>query len=356
MDLSEELNPSKAVEKTKLAMRDEAVACIFEGAFEKEGALVRADVLVQNRILDAKSPHPRLWNLIEVKSSSSTRPEHVLDISFQKAVLEGEEGGQGLGTLSSVSVMNISSEFVFEGESYENLFEINDVTDQVESFEEIREKMTPMLALLDPRTACPDVETGPQCNKPIACDFKSFCTKNELMGCVAHKPVKTHIVLPEELEDLKVPTLKALLKAHKLPTSGRKSELITRLESYKEEIKKPAELRAPPRALGEEHVPLSVLPRLHKAKADKWKAMNIHDLRDLPLSELSNPLHRRIWKCHVNNENFYDQPGLRKLLPQFAWPRYFMDFEMIQQVIPQVPGSTSREQLPFQWYVFLLDF
>jgi hypothetical protein len=110
----------KACSETAAAMQDETVTDLFEGAFATNGLLCRVDVLrkVGNGEVD----------LIEVKATNGFRPQHLPDVGFQLAVLEGA----GL-TVRSVSLMHFDPDYVYPGgDDYDlfSMFAIDDVTEE----------------------------------------------------------------------------------------------------------------------------------------------------------------------------------------------------------------------------------
>jgi photosystem II stability/assembly factor-like uncharacterized protein len=82
-------------------MRDDAVEHLFEGAFASEGLLCRVDVL--HKVEDG------LVDLIEVKATNAVKPEHLADVGFQLAVLEGA----GL-VVRSAQLMHFDPEYVLK--------------------------------------------------------------------------------------------------------------------------------------------------------------------------------------------------------------------------------------------------
>jgi len=73
-------NPSSSVEKTKELIKDGAEV-LFEGAFFYDDTLILADILTKNE--------DSTWDLIEVKSTTSVKPQHIPDLAIQKYVIEG---------------------------------------------------------------------------------------------------------------------------------------------------------------------------------------------------------------------------------------------------------------------------
>ena len=72
---------SQAVKTTETALADASVTAIFEGGFAFEKIRIRVDILKRN---DDES-----FDLIEVKSTTSAKAEHVPDVAVQLHVLEG---------------------------------------------------------------------------------------------------------------------------------------------------------------------------------------------------------------------------------------------------------------------------
>jgi len=76
--LVEERSHEEAVRRTRRLMADPGVPAIFEGAFEHGGLRVRADILVRQG---------EGWNLVEVKSSTSVKEEHLGDVALTRHVV-----------------------------------------------------------------------------------------------------------------------------------------------------------------------------------------------------------------------------------------------------------------------------
>jgi hypothetical protein len=70
-----------AVSHTEEAMKDPSITTLFEAAFSFEEINIRADILTKN--------DDGTFDLMEVKSSTSFKPEHLPDIAIQQHVLEG---------------------------------------------------------------------------------------------------------------------------------------------------------------------------------------------------------------------------------------------------------------------------
>jgi predicted RecB family nuclease len=153
--------PHNAVEErvtaTQAAIASGAPA-IFEASFVADDTFVAVDVL--ERV-------PGGWRLIEVKSSSSQKEEHVADAAIQLHVLRRS----GL-TVAAVEIMHLNKEHRCPDTG--DLFCRTDVTADAEAAlgaipDEIRRQMT-MLA-----NDMPAVAIGPQCSEPWDCPFQKRC-------------------------------------------------------------------------------------------------------------------------------------------------------------------------------------
>ena len=75
------LHHSNAINSTGRAIADNTVPAIFEAAFTFEGIRIRVDIL--------KRTGADAFDLIEVKSSTKVKPEHIPDVAIQLRVLGG---------------------------------------------------------------------------------------------------------------------------------------------------------------------------------------------------------------------------------------------------------------------------
>jgi hypothetical protein len=72
------------------------------------------------------------------------------------------------------------------------------------------------------------------------------------------------------------------------------------------------------------------------------------DVRDVPESELTSDIQRRIWR-QSRLEQPYVDAELRALARALPYPRYYLDFETVAPAIPIFAGTRPFEALPFQW-------
>jgi predicted RecB family nuclease len=145
------------VQRTAEAIAHGATA-IFEGAFMADGLFVACDVLVRDG--DA-------WHLIEAKSSTSRKDEHVTDVAVQAHVL-GRNGIQ----LRRMEVMHLSKEFRHPDTG--ELFTRTDTTSEAtERQEQVLDASQRHLQVLE--GTLPEIPIGLHCAAPRECPFHDRC-------------------------------------------------------------------------------------------------------------------------------------------------------------------------------------
>ena len=93
--------------------------------------------------------------------------------------------------------------------------------------------------------------------------------------------------------------------------------------------------------------PVSILPNGRKVISDLQEA-GIEDVRDIPVGALTHEKHIRVWQVtRTNQPHISDE--LRSELAKLPYPRFYLDFETINFVIPRWAGTRPHQQLPFQW-------
>ncbi|MFC1962973.1 hypothetical protein ACFLWB_03135 [Chloroflexota bacterium] len=137
-------------------------------AFLYDDIRVRADILERE--------NSGTFNLIEVKSATSVKEEHIPDIAVQLYVLEGSNTKVGRTYLA-----HLNKEYVYQGGDYNlnQLFRLEDVTNEVwHTRLNIESALQAMrLPLQSPQP--PDIKTGKQCAKPYICPFYGHCHSDE---------------------------------------------------------------------------------------------------------------------------------------------------------------------------------
>lgn len=99
---------------------------------------------------------------------------------------------------------------------------------------------------------------------------------------------------------------------------------------------------------GDEDIyPPEVLPYAGKL-VDELRAEGYGDIRAIPEGRLSSPKHIRVWQATRDKRPVLDAEAAI-LLQGLGWPRYYLDFETIQFVVPIWAGTRPYAQIPFQW-------
>lgn len=185
----------QAILATRELVANAAVPAIFEGVFQHDGVLVRVDVLHRRR--DGR------WRLIEVKSSTSVKEEHLDDVGIQYRVVS--RSGLDVG---SACLAHVNRSFVFRGGNVDpwRFFRIRNVTRQVERLQpkltfQLRSQFT---VLSMPKA--PDIPPGRQCNDPVTCEFFDRCNLPRLSDHIGHLP-RLHASAEEALEELGVQSI-----------------------------------------------------------------------------------------------------------------------------------------------------
>jgi hypothetical protein len=237
---------------------------LFEAAFQHDGVVVRADVLV---------PVRGGYDLVEVKSSGSVKDYHLIDCAVQAWVIRNA----GV-PLRRIHLAHVDTSFVYRGDDdYEGLLLAEDITGDVLDLQ--RQVPGWVSGLKDVLSGAePAITTGEQCSKPFGCPFHTYCRSQEPPG-------------------------------PKYPVSilWRGGKLI--------------------KALQED---------------------GLEDLRKVPSERLKSALHQRIRKASVTGRVFLD-PEAGEILTGLGYPRYYLDFETIDYVIPRWAGTRPFQQIPFQW-------
>ena len=103
LDLSDNFDIRDAVDQTKKAINSDNINVIYEGAFIYLDTLVRTDVLIRRKIG---------WELLEAKSSTKLKDEHIPDVAIQSFIVKS----CGVN-LSSIKLIHINKEFTYKGDN-----------------------------------------------------------------------------------------------------------------------------------------------------------------------------------------------------------------------------------------------
>lgn len=136
---------------------------LFEPGFVYNGGFARADIL--NPV-----GHDQ-WDLVEVKSTTAAKDEHLPDIAFQTFVYTGA----GLKIRHCV-LMHIEGEFTRHGPvDAGRFFKREDVTTSVSALSRQVEVQLDKMAKVIRQSVCPDVSIGPHCDAPYTCPLHDQC-------------------------------------------------------------------------------------------------------------------------------------------------------------------------------------
>jgi hypothetical protein len=152
---------SENLRETKAALR--ARKTLYEAGFSASRLFCRVDIL--------NPSGESAWDIIEVKSSTEIREEHLQDVAFQRHCC----------TLAGLSIGDckigyLNKDFVKNGEiDPAELFIVEDVTDRLEEFSSgIEERIAGMLEMVS-STECPPSAVGQRCNSPYVCALQAEC-------------------------------------------------------------------------------------------------------------------------------------------------------------------------------------
>ena len=93
--------------------------------------------------------------------------------------------------------------------------------------------------------------------------------------------------------------------------------------------------------------PVSILPNGRKLITDLQEA-GIEDVRDIPDGMLTKERHLTVWRATCSKQAFISDE-LKAELAKLPYPRFYLDFETINFVIPRWADTRPHQQLPFQW-------
>jgi hypothetical protein len=258
-------------------LNDSTVCVIYEAAFLHANTLIRADVLIRDG---------SRWKLIEVKSSTELKNDHLKDAAIQAFVIKNSHID-----LSEVKIAHINTKFLYQGNlDYDGLIiEIN-IDQQIDALiPQVQGWIDQLLPICKTCSPKPKIPMGDQC----------------------------------------------------IDENKRKCIYIDRCESQT--------------FLGAVEVPIKILPNIGDRLQHEWFDKGIYDLRDLPTNTLNNEMHQKIQFCHQEKKEWID-PKLINAVNNYEWPRYFIDFETIQQGVPLIKNTAPYEAFPFQFSVHKWEF
>ena len=151
-----------------LALPHEQAPMLFEPAFSYEGVRIRVDAFERHSDHDT---------LIEVKSTTSVKQEHVWDCAIQTWVARG--AGRNV---TRVLLGHVDNRFVYRAEGdFQGLLQLADITAEVEA---LLPRIPGIVEALKRVAvgAMPAITTGSQCVDPYECPFLAHCRAAEPPG------------------------------------------------------------------------------------------------------------------------------------------------------------------------------
>ena len=160
-------NIPQALAETRRIVESDGAPALFESAFLHNGVLARIDVL--ERLPDGG------WRIVEVKSSTRRKEEHILEVAIQLWVLRGV----GLD-VRDAGVLTLDREYIYDGIrlDLDALFKLHPVLDEATALlESVGADVVEMQAMLAAESA-PDIAPGQHCFKPYACGYYEHCIRD----------------------------------------------------------------------------------------------------------------------------------------------------------------------------------
>jgi predicted RecB family nuclease len=197
----------QAIRATRELIGNRDVPAIFEGVFEHDGVIVRADVLQRRE--------ENLWRLLEVKSASDLKDHYVQDVAIQSYVISRS----GL-KLASVWLVHINRAYVLTGTTVDprQLFSFRNLTQRAQNFQpELILRLRSQFQVLATPEA-PVVPTGLHCINPVVCEFFNHCNTPKPHDHIGYLP-RLHASAMEKLEEMGVQSI------HDIPADFELSEI-----------------------------------------------------------------------------------------------------------------------------------
>ena len=140
---------------------EDGTRIIYEAAFSFDNIFVKVDILRENQ---------GVWEIYEVKNSTSVKDVHYDDIALQYHVLKGA----GI-SVSKTFLVHLNNQYIRNGEiEVGELFTIEDLTADVMARQDlVMDEITKMREILNGEM--PDIDIGGHCSDPYECDFGGYC-------------------------------------------------------------------------------------------------------------------------------------------------------------------------------------
>lgn len=158
-------NLSEALRETSEWLAKKKKQALYEATVQHDSVLVRADLLL---------PVHGGWHLAEVKSSTSVKDYHKLDVAAQTYVFRGA----GV-KVKTITLRHINRDFIYQGDGeYQGLLIDSDISDEIEVLQtEVPKWIASAQSVLSNKE--PAICTGAHCSEPFDCPFLDHCKAQE---------------------------------------------------------------------------------------------------------------------------------------------------------------------------------
>ncbi len=159
LDISKELDSNKLI-----LTKENKEKIIFEASVQYNNLFARADVLFPNQ--------DGTYDIIEVKSDTKVKDEHIPDVSFQKYVFQ--KTGYNI---NKCYLLHINNEYIINGKlDLNQLFVKEDITEQISDFN-TEYLINEQLEVLKSKQI-PEIKICRNCLNPFECSLKRECWKD----------------------------------------------------------------------------------------------------------------------------------------------------------------------------------
>ncbi len=162
----EALDISKELDSTKLKLtKENKQKIIFEASVQYNDLFARADVLFPNQ--------DGTYDIIEVKSDTKVKDEHIPDVSFQKYVFQ--KAGYNI---NKCYLLHINNDYLRDGElDLKQLFKKDDITEEINDYN-TEFLINQLLEVLKSKENTPLIKICKNCLNPFECSLKKECWKD----------------------------------------------------------------------------------------------------------------------------------------------------------------------------------
>jgi predicted RecB family nuclease len=193
-----ECSLDQAIRTTRELVAKPEISAVFEAVFEHQNVVVKVDIFHRRR--DGR------WRLIEVKSTSDLKDQHIEDVAIQYRVVSrcGVD-------VASACLAHVNRNYVYQGGDIDvwRFFRIKNLTRRVQRLQpkltfQLRSEFT---VLGMPKA--PDVAPGRHCLQPVTCEFYDRCNLPRPDDHIGYLP-RIHASAMEELEEMGIESIREI--------------------------------------------------------------------------------------------------------------------------------------------------